>query len=97
MSIIRAVSVVSLVSEATLVRVDIVSWSRRCGSVSSPTPHPPPPPGNNLGEAAGAALGKALETNSTLTRLDVGSALARPCPRMLPAGRGEVGTCGACV
>ena len=35
---------------------------------------PLPYAGNSLGEAAGAALGKALEKNSTLTSLDVGCA-----------------------
>ena len=69
-----------------------VARSRRCSSVSSP-PSAPPSPDNMLGDAAGVAIGKALETNRTLTNLDVGSELSRPCPRMLPAGRGVVGAC----
>ena len=61
--------------------------------LSQLAPLPPPSPDNKLGHAAGVAIGKALETNCTLTNLNVGSELSRPCPRMLPAGRGVVGAC----
>ena len=54
---------------------------------------PPSSPDNGLGEARGVAIGKALETNCTLAHLDLRSELFRPCPRMLPSGRGVVVAC----
>ena len=52
-----------------------------------------PSPGNGFGEAGGVAIGKALETNCTLAHLNLSCELSRPCPRMLPSGRGVVVAC----
>ena len=75
-----------------------LAWRGRvAAALTARPPLPPPSSDNNLGEAGGAAIGKALETNSTLTYLDVHCAPAPQWSRVLPAGRGVVGACRAKV